>query len=51
MIVTVYVYALAISIAPLFGWGNYKLEGFLITCTYDFITPVREVLIFEYNAF
>ena len=50
MIVTVYVYALAISIAPLLGWGNYKLEGFLITCTYDFITPVSGVLVIEYNA-
>ena len=40
MIFTCYIYALASTIGPLLGWGAYKLEGFLITCTYDFFTPV-----------
>ena len=45
MISTCYIYALAATIGPLLGWGGYKLEGFLITCTYDFFTPVSVLIL------
>jgi len=47
----IWTYSLGITIGPFFGWGNYKLEGFLITCTYDFITPEineRTFILFAY---
>jgi len=33
----IWVYVVAISIPPFFGWGGYASEGVLVTCTYDYL--------------
>ncbi|XP_023339009.1 compound eye opsin BCRH1 [Eurytemora carolleeae] len=37
MISTVWIYAILSTSGPFLGWGAYSLEGFLITCSYDYI--------------
>jgi len=36
--IVVWIYCVLASIPPFLGWGNYGLEGFLITCSYDYIS-------------
>lgn len=38
MIVTVWLWSLASSLPPLFGWGRYIPEGFQTSCTFDYLT-------------
>lgn len=38
MIVTVWIWSLASSLPPLFGWGRYVPEGFQTSCTFDYLT-------------
>ena len=40
----VWAYAIGICCGPFFGWGAYKVEGTLISCAYDFISPVSYTL-------
>ena len=40
IIILVWTYSIGICIGPFFGWGAYKVEGTLISCSYDFINPV-----------
>ena len=39
-IILIWTYSIGITIGPFFGWGDYMVEGLLISCTYDFLTPV-----------
>ena len=58
-ILLIWTYAIGITIGPFFGriflfdliftlltysgWGDYMVEGLLISCTYDFLTPVSSM--------
>nr|CAD7573163.1 unnamed protein product [Timema californicum] len=33
-----WVYCLALALPPLFGWSSYNTEGFLTSCSWDYIT-------------
>merc|ERR1712025_1143277 len=51
ILLVIWTYSTAICSTPFIGWGNYKAEGLLITCSYDFITPElneRTFLLFAY---
>jgi len=37
--IALWVYSTLASLPPFFGWGNFGPEGFLITCSYDYILP------------
>lgn len=50
-ILLIWTYAIGITIGPFFGWGDYMVEGLLISCTYDFLTPgtsQRTFILFAY---
>uniref|UniRef100_A0A8C8GRP4 G-protein coupled receptors family 1 profile domain-containing protein n=1 Tax=Oncorhynchus tshawytscha TaxID=74940 RepID=A0A8C8GRP4_ONCTS len=38
VIVIVWLYSLAWSLAPLFGWSSYIPEGLMTSCTWDYVT-------------
>ncbi|XP_077156982.1 melanopsin [Paroedura picta] len=38
IIALVWLYSLAWSVCPLFGWSSYVPEGLMISCTWDYIT-------------
>lgn len=38
MIIVVWIWSLASSLPPLFGWGRYIPEGFQTSCTFDYLT-------------
>ncbi|XP_054680510.1 melanopsin-like [Grus americana] len=38
IIAVVWLYSLAWSVAPLFGWSSYVPEGLMISCTWDYVT-------------
>ncbi|XP_065575063.1 compound eye opsin BCRH2-like [Artemia franciscana] len=38
MVALSWMWALAWSITPLFGWGAYAMDGILGTCSYDYVT-------------
>ena len=40
ILLVTWAYSILISSTPFFGWGDYMAEGLLITCTYDFLSPV-----------
>ena len=43
LLLLIWTYSILICIGPFFGWGNYKAEGLVITCSYDFLsTGVNE---------
>ena len=47
----IWVYSIGVQSAPLLGWGSYKAEGLLMTCSYDFLTDginERTFLLFAY---
>merc|ERR1719323_2304976 len=51
ILLVIWTYATVICSTPFLGWGAYKAEGLLITCSYDFITPElneRTFLLFAY---
>ncbi|XP_023345332.1 compound eye opsin BCRH1 [Eurytemora carolleeae] len=37
MILSVWVYSILSTLGPFIGWGSYALEGFLVTCSYDYL--------------
>ena len=47
----IWLYSIGIQAAPLLGWGEYKAEGLLLTCSYDFLSEglnERTYLLFAY---
>jgi len=40
MILSVWVYSILSTLGPFIGWGSYALEGFLVTCSYDYLKEV-----------
>jgi len=47
----IWIYAVGICCTPFLGWGDYKAEGLLITCSYDFLSTdlnERTHLLFAY---
>ena len=44
ILLLIWAYAVGICCGPFFGWGAYKTEGTLISCAYDFISPVMETM-------
>ena len=52
LIVLIWVYVLPWGLMPLMGvWGKYAPEGFLTTCTFDYITDTDEVRYFVATIF
>ena len=45
ILLLIWVYAVGICCGPFFGWGAYKVEGTLISCSYDFIDPVHYYIV------
>ena len=43
IVVLIWAYSVGICIGPFFGWGAYKTEGTLISCSYDFISRVGDL--------
>ncbi|XP_023329413.1 compound eye opsin BCRH2 [Eurytemora carolleeae] len=46
-----WVYSIAVSVPPFFGWGAYKAEGLLNTCSYDYIARDFNRMSFMVHAF
>jgi len=47
----IWTYAVVICSTPFLGWGDYMVEGLLITCSYDFLSPglnERTFILFAY---
>ena len=47
----IWIYSIGVQAAPLFGWGEYKAEGLLMTCSYDMLSEglnERSYLLFAY---
>jgi len=38
ILILIWTYAILSAIGPFFGWGRFSLEGFLVTCSYDYVT-------------
>ncbi|GAU98082.1 hypothetical protein RvY_09276-2 [Ramazzottius varieornatus] len=50
-VLAVWTYALCWAIPPLWGVNNYVLEGFLTTCTFDYLDPRDKSRIFVFSMF
>merc|ERR1712241_1337994 len=51
ILLLIWAYAVGICCGPFFGWGAYKVEGTLISCSYDFINPdwnAKSFILFAY---
>lgn len=47
----IWVYALALNVPPLFGWGKYEMNGHLTTCCFDFLSKSAENRSFIFYLF
>ena len=51
ILIVIWTYSTLLSGAPLLGWGNYALEGQLMTCSYDYMSLTTNDQSFCYFAF
>jgi len=53
ILLLIWAYSVGVCCGPFFGWGAYKVEGTLISCSYDFIAPdwnSKSFILFAYIA-
>ena len=51
LLLAIWIYSVLICIGPFLGWGDYKAEGLIITCSYDFLSTgvnQRTFILFAY---
>ena len=51
LLLAIWIYSVLVCIGPFLGWGDYKAEGLIITCSYDFLSTgvnQRTFILFAY---